>query len=688
MKKKITILAINEDASAFYKNELDKIFENNYEIDYRNLEMDPILPVVNSDLILYTDPAILNELISIIKVNAPTLMMKRTIRRETLYKIKEIPSGERVLLANINEYMANDTVALLYQLGVTDIEIIPYYYKDQFVENLEEIKYIINVEPKKIDFLPDIDAEILIIGHRVYDISNILDIISFLPLDPKISDEIIKKYIHKVPTSWYGVQYTWKNRSILSSQMNTILDNLDAGVIVINDVDIVEIVNKKMLEILKLSRDEIIDNSISKLGINNDDLKSIFSREEVENELINYQGKDLIITIKNVKYDDDYQGKVFIVNPYFEVIELQQKIHKKIIGKGYYSKYTFDKMIGQDYNFLEVKKICKKIAPTDSKILLLGETGVGKEVFAGSIHNESRRHMNPFIAINCATIPDTLLESILFGYEEGAFTGANKGGKIGLFERAHKGTIFLDEIGDLPLQLQARLLRVLEEGELMRLGGDEIISVDVRVISATNMDLQQLVEQGKFREDLYYRLNVFQITIPPLRDRSKDIKHFILDYLKNDGHRFITEDFRTFCLNYSWNGNLRELKNVIEYMTTISDSVLSFDNLPLHLKVKENYVNNKYDGSILLLKLIYYLNISGGSTGRRTLHYAFSKLFYEISENEIRALISNLSEKEMIEVNKGREGNIVLPKGVSYLEGNGYIDNSIKAEFLSKLRDL
>lgn len=233
-------------------------------------------------------------------------------------------------------------------------------------------------------------------------------------------------------------------------------------------------------------------------------------------------------------------------------------------------RYSFDKIIGQDDKFLNLVQYAKKISDSSSTVLVMGESGTGKELFVQSIHNQSSRNNLPLIAINCGAIPTQLIESELFGYEDGAFTGAKKGGNQGKFELADGGTLFLDEIGEMPLDMQVKLLRVLEEGSITRLGGKKPVPVDVRIIASTNKDLEQEVESGKFRKDLYYRLNVLPLIVPPLRQRKSDVR-ILTDYFMNK----ISKDLNKIAINideeslllmesYNWPGNVRELKNIVE----------------------------------------------------------------------------------------------------------------------------
>ena len=241
--------------------------------------------------------------------------------------------------------------------------------------------------------------------------------------------------------------------------------------------------------------------------------------------------------------------------------------------------------------------IARQVSPTDLSVLVTGESGTGKEVFARAIHQSSGRE-GAFVAINCSAIPESLFESEMFGYESGAFTGALSKGKIGKIEIANGGTLFLDEIGDMPLHMQAKLLRVLQERQLMRVGGDKSISLDVRVISATHRNLEDMVKAGTFREDLYYRLNVVNIKLPSLSDRIEDVplfvKLFIEEFCRENHMKVpnISPEILNMLMNYSWPGNIRELKNMVEHLVVFSkNNEIQIDTLP-------EYINNKEDKTI------------------------------------------------------------------------------------------
>ncbi|MEH7010886.1 sigma 54-interacting transcriptional regulator [Neobacillus niacini] len=267
------------------------------------------------------------------------------------------------------------------------------------------------------------------------------------------------------------------------------------------------------------------------------------------------------------------------------------KYYKTKAEKDVKSKYYFSNLIGNSPSFTAVKKLAERVSSSQSAVLLLGESGTGKELFASAIHNNSTRASFPFVPINCASIPEHLLESELFGYDDGAFTGAKKGGKKGHFQRANRGTIFLDEIGDMPLAMQSKLLRVLQEREILPVGGQKSIAVDVRIIAATHRNLEKMVEEGTFRQDLYYRLNVIKIEIPPLRERNGDVELIAINLLEKLERKFYRKGIKLSTevverLNqHKWQGNIRELENVLERSINVLDGdTIELAHLPLYLR--------------------------------------------------------------------------------------------------------
>jgi transcriptional regulator with PAS, ATPase and Fis domain len=298
-----------------------------------------------------------------------------------------------------------------------------------------------------------------------------------------------------------------------------------------------------------------------------------------------------IYNINKIEFKNELKGYVIDFIDKKDTIKNYNKMNKEY-------NITLDNIIGESEAIMKSKKEALMASKSNSTVLITGESGTGKELFARAIHNHSQRSEGPFITVNCAAIPDNLLESELFGYEEGAFTGAKKGGKLGKFELAHKGTIFLDEIGDMSLHLQAKLLRVLQEKELDKIGSKSNILIDVRVIAATNKNLEKMICDSTFREDLYYRLNVIPINLPNLKSRKEDIEkliHYMIeDYSKklNKSIYSIDKNAVEMMKNYTWPGNIRELQNIIEYSINMSlEEKITLNELPS--KIKNNINSQK-----------------------------------------------------------------------------------------------
>lgn len=349
------------------------------------------------------------------------------------------------------------------------------------------------------------------------------------------------------------------------------LNTINEGVVVIDDKGNISHANRRATKLL--GTDLVLSGfPLREMQMMRE--KALSTGKPVYDELYEYNDYKFTASFLPIKERED--SLVTVMQEVEYVHKIERKIRQKLANKGLVAKNSFDIICAESPLLKKAVQTAKRYAIVNSSILISGETGTGKEMFAQSIHNYSKRCDEAFVAVNCATIPANLLESELFGYVEGAFTGAKRGGKIGLFELAHKGTIFLDEIGETSLDMQARLLRVLEEHEIMRVGDDKVIPVDIRVIAASNRDLRKLVEEGKFRSDFYYRLDVLSLELPPLRACRENIETLIQNFTKKyaieNGRRTLeySADVMEIMKNYGWPGNVRELKNVVERLVVTS----------------------------------------------------------------------------------------------------------------------
>ena len=314
----------------------------------------------------------------------------------------------------------------------------------------------------------------------------------------------------------------------------------------------------------------------------NPQLTFIGSREvpcrDGEETIINLGGQKYYVKYKLISGEASGIGTLITTSSASKILQEERQLRKSLVRKSSAVKYTFRDIIAVNAEMRKKVDIAKKFSQAQSNVLITGETGTGKELFAHSIHSASGRMNQPFVAINCATLPETLLESELFGYEPGSFSGASREGKVGLFELAHQGTIFLDEIGEIPVALQAKLLRVLQEKEIRRIGSTTVIPVDVRVIAATNVNIQEQIAQGRFRSDLLYRLNALEIYIPPLRERPDDVIPLMEGQFRiiasAMGKRVpqLSAEAQNILRRYAWPGNVRELRNICERLVVLNDA--------------------------------------------------------------------------------------------------------------------
>ena len=460
--------------------------------------------------------------------------------------------------------------------------------------------------------------ELATLGYPIIDGQTLYGVIGLIAFDSQQKEELYSKYdsllvfISKLSDLLVGnlknIAYI-KKLKIQDKLINLTINNLDSGIICTDLDNCVQFMNTVVSELLKVDKESSIGSKV----------EDILPKEVIEltpnikrEVKLKVRGikESFIIARSPILYESKIASNIFILNKSSKVIQDAYSLMNVNLN------VSFDQIIGESEEIREVKELAKSVSKSKSTIILRGESGIGKELFARAIHNESLRKNAPFIAINCASIPENLLESELFGYEGGAFTGAIKSGKIGKFELANNGTLFLDEIGDLPIHLQPKLLRVLQDEMFTRLGGKELISVNFRLITATNRNLEEMIEKRQFRDDLYYRLNVIPIDIPPLRDRGNDIdllsEYGLEKYLRklNKSNIRYSEEVKEIFKHYYWPGNIRELENCIEFLVnTVNNSVINKCDLPKNILTQNSNINRDAQGSLRNMMELYEKNI-------------------------------------------------------------------------------
>ncbi|MDQ1005511.1 PAS domain S-box-containing protein [Neobacillus niacini] len=527
------------------------------------------------DIILLSNKELQDDLYPEEKV----LIARRTINIARLEELISLPAGTECLVVNNLGSTSSETIEILENLGF-ELKFYPYYPGIKTYQKVE-----VAIIPEALEMVPKGIKRMINIGLRPLDFSTLIELSLKLNINIDRANIQSARYIQEIIKLSRNLSYSFKEVAHLNHQLDAILNTVHDGILATDAEKNIIKINRSAKSMLGMhhSENEIIGKKVSeilpKLRLDSyihDDLSQ-------KNHVISFNERKLIINNSSIVVEEKNIGDVTAFQDVTRIQALEQEIRKKIQKMGFSSKYSISDIIGKSQRMKDILHIINKLAKTDRSVLILGENGTGKELFAHSIHQLSSRHNGPFIPVNFAGLPESLAESELFGYEEGTFTGAVKGGKQGLFELAHNGTIFMDEIGDAPKNLQTLLLRVLQEKQVMRVGGRSIIPVNVRVIAATNKDLKKMVEEGSFREDLYYRLFVLPLRVPTLRDRKEDIPelitHFFEEYCPTIPS--ISDDVMNELVSYDWPGNVRELASVVQYMITVMENnIITFLDLP------------------------------------------------------------------------------------------------------------
>ncbi|MCC0648430.1 sigma 54-interacting transcriptional regulator [Clostridioides sp. ZZV15-6598] len=649
---------LNKNLKLIFK---DKVIIKNYYLNRITEEesiKDDIILVMIDDRVL--------KIKKYVKDVSKIIIINRTIKQKDIYKLFSLPEGIDVLVVNDNKHTVLETISNLYNIGINHLNFIPYNPNEEY----RNIK--IAVTPGEADLVPKYIEEVIDLGHRYIDSSTFIQIIAKLKLDDKEITERLIKYTDEVISLYSGINTKYKELTIKADELNSIINLSNLGMAMISEKENVIICNNSLSDILDIKND-IIGKNIDELE--NENIKKIFRLSKAHDEVIKFNNKYLNVNKYNIESFGRVTGYYFCIQEITYIRKLEQNLSKKLREKGQVARYTFDDIKTVSVKMERTKALGMKIAESDYTVLITGESGTGKELMAQSIHNASPRHSQPFIAINCAAMPENLLESELFGYEEGAFTGALRGGKKGLFEQANNGTIFLDEIGDMPIYLQSKLLRVLQENQVMRVGGENVIDTDVRVIVATNKNLLEMIKKDRFRADLYYRINVLPINIPPLRERKEDIEVMLKHFMKRK--REISQDVKDIINAYEWPGNIRELKNTAMYINIMSsEHVILINDLPHNLlNITEDYSKEiselKDRTSIekvrLVMECLKNANNLNKNIGRNGIVNSINELGYNITEGEVRGILNILKELDLIICESGRRGSELNRRGKNIL---------------------
>lgn len=587
--KKIAVVAMEKEYARILCGKISEYLSQYADFYYYSLKEVEDMEFIPAEFVVITTFTIFQGVKRRLKNGGELIVVNVTLNKNGLEQLHELPKGTRALLVNFDYRSCVQSITNLYGAGFNYLELIPYHGVEDYDHSIK-----LAITPNESRLVPEGIKRIIDIGESDVDFDGLYHISEALGVSEAFAANEAVLAKKSGIFSNFGIERVLGENENLIERVNTLLKLIRQGIILTDVVGTIHTFNEKAEQLLQ-SRSQLLT------GFNVADIlpelctdrsgrrteKDVWLMERKE-ELLSVNGANLIASVTSIKTDGSAHGFIVTLDNFEEIEEKQHGMRAKLSKADHVAHYHFSDIKGHSEAILESVVTAKRMAKSHASVLISGETGTGKEVFAQSIHNESSRARYNFVAVNCAAIPENLLESEMFGYEEGSFTGARKGGKIGYFELAHKGTIFLDEIAEMPLLLQSKLLRVIEEREIIKIGSQEVVSVDLRIIAATNRNLYRMVEAGTFREDLYYRVNVLPLRIPSLRERIEDLEELIFHFMRQHGHLLhFTEDARAALKAYPWWGNIRELRNGVEYMISLDKDEIGTGDLPPFEGMKE-----------------------------------------------------------------------------------------------------
>ncbi len=693
---------------------VEKIFDKRVEVTnycFSDFKEDT---VITADAFLISNRKLLSKVDPYISNLKNSIIMERSIQSTMLPSILNIPVGTDVLVINDSYATSKDTVYALYELGIGHLNLIPYDMDKESSGIYRHLNYAIT--PGETRFVPSYIKNVINFYHRMLSFPTLLRLSEILCLNSEVITRNLIQHLNSLAETNKNYHNKFLDNQLMTQLINLIVRDSASAILVVN-AEFSLVYSNEQADILfhikdfaASSRDNASRNSFQD-SILNQNLVDLLKNTEA-NSIIELNGEHYILEKSPLLLMEEQMGYCFTFQSENYLRQMEMNLNHHLRQKGLFAKYNFTDIMYTSSVMEQTILIAKQASVTDHTVLIRGESGTGKELIAQSIHNFSRRRNYPFVAINCNTLPESLLESQLFGYEGGSFTGAKKNGKPGLFEQANQGTIFLDEIGDVSPNLQSQLLRVLQEKQIMRIGSDKIIDLDVRIIAATNQDLEKLVAEGKFRSDLFYRLNVIPVEVPPLRERPEDILPLLSVFL-GDLYKEVTEKQQADILRYPWPGNVRQLESAAMYYETLhafprylhdvssqnfseegnpymptvvpsvaptvskvltpagnpgrSVSQADFPAMPPKATAKSANLSSA-DLEFLILSIISDHTEPFHGIGRSGLLACLKEQRINMSDGKLRQILAEFERRGFISIVRGRGGCRITPEGADYLE--------------------
>lgn len=687
-EKSLLIVSEDRNVNNFLRTIIHNIIGAEVRIYGQVLEEGGIRPL-EADVVMCSGPFLLTRTREIYPVR-PVIAPKRIITGYNLEKVLMLPRATRVLLVNHPRTATMETIDSLKDLGISHLKYVPYWKGAR----LDLSTVTMAISPGMSHLCPKEVPRLIDIGPRIISIHSFLELLLALNLDLSYLENFATYYHNFLMESSRKLASVLEQSELLRKYQEVILNQFEDGLISVNDQGRIDLVNNAIARLVGTDRSTILAQRMDQFLQSFKHKASLIdeSRSGSRSSSISERdGKQVLIQKIPIVHEERVRH-IYTFREIARMQRLEKDVRVRLAQKGHVTKYGFSDIWTISPVITELKEKAQDFATTEKNLLITGESGTGKELFAHAIHRSSPRRDGPFVAVNFAGIPDSLIESELFGYDPGAFTGARKGGKMGLFEEAHGGTIFLDEIGDAPLSVQARLLRVLQEQEIMRVGSSRIIPIDVRILAGTNANLHQAMEENRFRKDLYYRLGTLPLEIPPLREHSEDILYILQRYLEDRYglRKPFSESAKRCLLQYRWPGNVRELLNLAEYLCISSRGaeLVVLEHLPRRLA---DTVAQQANGSparlpdsheailgqlrqssadfAAIASLLEILRTRNRQVnGRASLMKAMEQQQQVVTEGRMKRHLRLLKEAGLVHIGTTKQGTLLTQKGGEFLD--------------------
>ena len=654
MKYSIGLITENKAVIPQYIDQLESVFSESISIHPYNMEDETAYKKKNETLFLVSAHTAKNykEVENSLPKNAIVIPIELSFSTQDILQLKTFPKGTQAIFVNVSKRMSEECIVSLYQMGVNHMELVPYYPGCEYPNNIK-----IAITPGESHLTPPEIEKLVDIGHRQISSNTMAELALKIEKRSILSSYTFLNYSRNQYNISNSLSTVVSNYDTLFQTFSSLLTFWDKPIIVLDENSKIFDCNQLAIQTLNLRKNELIGNSLSIPNLSNAVERSRKLEVSIHDSFENKDNIAIHADIRPIMCGSKFLGSLIMMNTH------SNEIISNTLKNGYNARYQFTDIIGKSQSIENAKKLAKKMARTESSVLITGESGTGKELFAHSIHNSSNRKNGPFVAINCAAIPENLLESELFGYMEGAFTGAKRSGKKGLLELGNGGTVFFDEIEGMSLSLQLKLLRVIQEREIMPIGGNCIVPIDIRIISASNQNLLEIIDTGKFRRDLYYRIGTLPLNLPPLRERDGDILLLIEEFKLMLNVDFeMTPKSINKIKQYKWPGNIRELRNMVEYLSLFDEEIIDEHLLPAAIKNQKNnvdIVNKKNDIEFYILKHLYNMPCGRGHLLKLLLKDGIS-----ITETQLRNKMGELKDNGLINSGAGRTGSSITEKGM------------------------